>query len=442
MEPRATNELTTQKTFILRKLYKDETFPEHGPKHIDFWYNKSLYGRIDRHENVVVPKVIAIKQYPSDNGSYFGLNFVVDAFVGLQSAFEKGMMLNTVATAGTVYSGLRIRRGIQSTSNVYYDYLQILHSMFIDSYLQAFHKMSEITTFKAYITEFIKYLDDRLPFAPITKSGFMTSMFATPYMSGLVLELRNEDHASDLPKKEAYIEDPNFNVFRNTAQQYGFMVDKNAPWRLVADLASPFMQRYGIPYDVKPAAGSASNIFDTHYDRVYTQDIELLKRFFFLAYETFIEMYPTARQEKVVECEGASTLKINLEERIPYNEQVYEQDYPDSFWIQLYTIFRIKEMEIHLTEPRKRVIIKDILELFPRYGFESTVKYINNRIIDMSPNRWWSHRDIDSDKDTHDIFQSGGRTPSPPPPSRRPTPPTPRPTETPPVIPTPTCTSG
>ena len=33
--------------------------------------------------------------------------------------------------------------------------------------------------------------------------------------------------------------DPNFEFYRNSAKNFGFFVDKNAPWRLVANLRSP-----------------------------------------------------------------------------------------------------------------------------------------------------------------------------------------------------------
>ena len=51
---RATNQQSTEETFILRKLYKDRAFPTYGAKSIDFWYEKPMYGRIDSQEKTPV----------------------------------------------------------------------------------------------------------------------------------------------------------------------------------------------------------------------------------------------------------------------------------------------------------------------------------------------------------------------------------------------------
>ena len=40
------------------------------------------------------------------------------------------------------------------------------------------------------------------------------------------------------------------------------MIDKNVPWRLVADLASPIMQEYMVRHKT-----SLENVFNTHFSR-------------------------------------------------------------------------------------------------------------------------------------------------------------------------------
>tara|TARA_R110000824_G_scaffold102748_2_gene244512 strand:+ start:1052 stop:2266 length:1215 start_codon:yes stop_codon:yes gene_type:complete len=388
--PTATNRLSTEETYFLRKFYKDQAFPDYGPKSIDFWYDKGLYGRIDRDENAVVPKTTSVRQIPSAKGTHFALDFVADAFVGMRNAFDKGMMMGNVRARGSVYSGLRVARGIESSSQFYHNYLQIVDKSFLETHLDVDGKMSEIKNFQDYFREYIKYLQDRLPFIPITKSSFITSKYAPPSISGLVIEINGENHAKDLPKKEAYIDDPNFDIFRNTAQQFGFMVDTNAPWRLTADLASPFMQRFGEKYDVLSEPGSASNVFDTHYDLVYTEDVKMLRRFFQTSYEVFTEKYPTLNKVQLTSCKDTTPIFDVKEHERQFPEDVsFEKEYTDSFWAQLYMNIRMGEMGISLTERRKRVIIKETVDRIPFVGFEKTVKDINTKMISMNPNRWW-----------------------------------------------------
>ena len=389
MAEAATNSMTTEETFVLRQLYQNETYPRWGPKSIDYWYEKGLYGRLDREENIVLPKLTSLKQLRSPDGnSYFAIDFVVDAFESMHRAFEKGMIRNTVRV-GSVYSAMKPGQAWDNGDQLYLDYLQIVDDVFVQDHLVGLNLTDKIKNFRDYLEKYITYLDERVYTFPITKSGFVVSKYSNPYVSGLIIELNKENHGDDLPKKEVYIDDPNFNIFRNTAQQFGFMLDVNAPWRLTADLASPFMQGFGEKYDVRPSAGSASNIFDTHYDLVYTEDIKLLKNFFFASYETFVETFPLRREEKITECNDAFIIDATKVERPSYGSEAYKADYNDAFWTKLYTDIRLKENGIFLTNRRKNVIIKKISNLLPYLGIGGTAKAVNRKVTDLSPNRWW-----------------------------------------------------
>ena len=50
-------------------------------------------------------------------------------------------------------------------------------------------------------------------------------------------------------KKYLWLEDPNWTMFTKLAARYGFVVDKNIPWRLIADLGSQPMAEYMDMYD-------------------------------------------------------------------------------------------------------------------------------------------------------------------------------------------------
>jgi len=391
MAKAATNSLNTEETFILRRLYQEDVYPRWGPKSIDYWYDKGLYGRLDRKENVVLPRLTSIKQLRSaDEDSYFALDFVVDAFESMRTAFEKGMIKNTVRVNGSAYSAMRPGQAWNNGDELYLQYLQIVDDVFVQDYLIGLGLVDSIRSFKDYFQHYSTYIEQRATTFPITKSGFIASKYSNPYVSGLIIELNKENHANDLPKKEVYINDPNFNIFRNTAQQFGFMIDVNAPRRLTADLANPFMQGFGEKYGVEPSPGSASNIFDTHYDLLYTEDVTLLKRFFLASYETFVETYPLLREERTVKCDDSFIVDVTKVPRTPYDRQAYIADYSELFWLKLYTSFRLKEEGIVLTERRKNVIIKKISNLLPYVGTGSTVKVINSNIINLSPNRWWA----------------------------------------------------
>ena len=386
----ATNDQTAEESFIFRKLYRDLAFPATGPRSIDFWYEKPLYGKIDRRENPVVPKRSVLKQLPSLNGTHFAVDFVVDAFSAMSDALRKGIAYGNVDARGSVYAPMQVTRAVESAANTYYEYLEIIDKAFIENYIFTRNRIDEITNFDLYMKNYMSYLYDRTPFVPINKSSFVLSKYAIPNISGLIIEVDTEDHAKDSTKKRSWIDDPNFEIIRKTAQEYGFMVDKNAPWRFVADLSSPFMQKYGEIYGVHIAPGSASNVFDTHYNLVYNDDVDLLKKFFKVSYEGFYDRHPTYTKRIEKSCKGVPTVSTVEMARERLDSQNYNKKYTDSYWIQVYLNLRLREIGIPLTEPRRKVMIKQMLNLLPILGQREVIKRINKKVVDLTPNRWWS----------------------------------------------------
>ena len=73
--------------------------------------------------------------------------------------------------------------------------------------------------------------------------------------------------------------DKHFLQMQNIANGYGFMVDKNAPWRFTADLESPQMRAR------MQAKGFASlqQMFDAYYYKTHLYEVDSIKSYFFLS---------------------------------------------------------------------------------------------------------------------------------------------------------------
>ena len=82
-----------------------------------------------------------------------------------------------------------------------------------------------------------------LKVGPLTLSGMVESNLSPFYSSGLVIEMSDLDYDKDFEKAYEF-GDRNFSFMASIAAQYGFAVDKNIPWRLIADLRNPAMQEY------------------------------------------------------------------------------------------------------------------------------------------------------------------------------------------------------
>ena len=66
---------------------------------------------------------------------------------------------------------------------------------------------------------------------------FFSSQQGTLKSTGLCFEFSTESHDDDLPKNK-YFQSPEFYKYIQSAANFGFRVNKNAPWMLVAEIAS------------------------------------------------------------------------------------------------------------------------------------------------------------------------------------------------------------
>ena len=395
ISPEATNRKSSIDSYIFRKFYKENVYPEFGPKFIDYWYDKSLYGRINRKENTVLPITSTIKQIRSDGGTYMALNFVADAFLDLQRTFQSALMRNAIQDAGSVYSTLSPKAGWSNGDKTYLTYLRILDRIFIEEYLMNRNRMKKVRTFNRYLKYYIEFISERADIVPVTKTAFIISKYCSPMAGGLIIELNEADHAVDILKKDNYIDDPNFEVFRDTARKYGFMVDKNAPWRLTANLASPRMQKYAGKYGITYEPGSATDIFEKQYLEVYKQDIELLYGHIISSYKYFIQKFPVVKQTKLASIGSAEFNAAQYRpyffrsKRTPFPVEESRKRYNRIFWFKLYFKLRLAENNIDIPEQKIEVYLRQLASANSLINPNDILAAINRKVIDLSPRRWW-----------------------------------------------------
>ena len=107
------------------------------------------------------------------------------------------------------------------------------------------HNLSlKITSLKTFVPIFLDFLLDQGNSFPLTFSSFVMGAPSYTLESGLSFEVATFAHDSDEEKIKEFITHPYFEFYKNAALKYGFYIDMNAPWRLVANLSSPAMQKF------------------------------------------------------------------------------------------------------------------------------------------------------------------------------------------------------
>ena len=102
-----------------------------------------------------------------------------------------------------------------------------------------------VLNFDSFLDIFLNlYFPKMMLELPLTKTGVLESRKISPNMSGLCVEISLDSHSNDYIKFNKYLNNVNYEFYTLAASKFGFLVDKNAPWRLVANLNSPKMQEY------------------------------------------------------------------------------------------------------------------------------------------------------------------------------------------------------
>lgn len=253
--PKGKNNLDSFSLFEERKVYRDNIYPpkEFVPSPIDLWYEKPLYGKIDNFGNSIFVDDRFVKKLDSIEGNVFAMNFVADAFKDLKEYYAIAANTNRLITEGSKLVTLNPKTGWSSTNKQHVDYMKQIYQSFAGAYMSKPSRKTKLLNFDSFLGFFDDFVNKLISSSfTFTKTGFITTSYCASITSGLMIEIDDDDCGDDEIKYENYINDPNFIFYTIAAQRYGFKIDKNVPWRLVADLASPVMRKYMSNYPEPP----------------------------------------------------------------------------------------------------------------------------------------------------------------------------------------------
>ena len=172
----------------------------------------------------------------------------MDAFRDMALQFEKASSLKNIIPDDPYLSTLKVYKAYESP---YVQYQQYKKEYF--GALAAFCKKNKVrfANFDEFMRELLPLLKGTTQATKFTFSGFLKSKSCSILASGLSFEVADLSYANDEEKIKRFIESPNWQFYINTCDSYGFMVDLNIPWRIVADLDSELTTeigaRYGMP---------------------------------------------------------------------------------------------------------------------------------------------------------------------------------------------------
>ncbi len=396
-EPVGHNGLPTDLLFAERLYYRDGAFLQLENKDnglIDRWNTILEYGKSDSSGQPVYPSEGATKQFASAERDAFGLNFVVDVFEEMATwledyLYKAGHALPEEARKGSAIIPMTVFRAAESVTLLYNEHIKEVYKVFTNDFLQNRH--SKILTFDHFVDHFVQFCRLIAPATPITLSSFIESKFCPLHINGLTIEIAEADYDDDQPKFNTFLNHGHFEIFRYAAQIHGFMIDKNCPWRLIANLNHPKMFAAAQKEILLGAEPTIKNIMTTAYRPAQNLDVFLLKFHLPSFYNSYIKFMPIVDTPSTIFCPSSgTTLKNSQSFRSPIKafntkgtldeNSRYYSDYHDKFWLNFY--YEIKHLENNEMIPKDQLLQKTykIMNYYDSFGLVKTIEKINSEI--------------------------------------------------------------
>lgn len=359
------NDQTAFQLLESRKLYEQYV---HFSSSLNLW-NKAtyLYGKVDYDLKPVVLSETNLKQVESTGKeTIFVVDFVVEAFNELKKYLKK-INSKGLLPSESFLKELKVSRGWVSVNNLYYSHFKFIHDVFVSEYLVRKGKEKEVQSFEQYLEHFLLFLSSNT--LPILRSKFVLSNFCDIKISGLVLEIDKKDFGNDEIKIREFIQKPEFEFYVKIAKQHGFMIDKNAPWRLIANISSEKMLKYAKKYNIDIVEKNLkTDLFDVYYYDAQKQDLEILKQYLTSSYESFLRSYP-------IVCVNGKNKKRQV-----VTQELLKEFYDQSFWIGLLIKIMFLDNKKNIYNQEYYSILKESLLMFETLGIDKTINNLYTKI--------------------------------------------------------------
>jgi len=386
--PFARNDLSSDYLFSQREYYQRSTkiFPVAPdiPKSIDFWYGRPGWGKVDTRQRYVYPKNTSLN-FLTDREELLAINFVVDAYTDMANFVSNAT--NAFRTSMTsiidIENPKKAYQDIIGEYNTYFN--ENIDVDFINNFLTK-KDQNNIFSFLDYSNKFYQYCLINSTF-PFTLAGYLSSVKCSSRVSGLIIEFSDEVYDNDTPKWNDFLSSDYFTDYVKIAASYGFYVNRNIPWAIVANLNSKQLKKYMAPYGI---SNDVQNFNLNYFQAEYISYISF-KKYMFLSYKGFINFRPRIENITQKNCIKNNFLQSKYKTKrtilprpneFPDNNQIdydtFLDIYPEREFLKRYLDIRLIEEKIPMTPSVKEKMYNKIFSVLKNEDlFETTVAMSN-----------------------------------------------------------------
>lgn len=323
---------------------------------IDFDFaEKYLYGRVDRDYvpfelNAENMQLTTLLDTNTSDKNLQAASFVAAAFKDLTRQFDRKAATGQISTNEQYLSKLEVAKAYENPRTLYNKHLQTMKSSII-----AFIEDEDInfSNFNEFIKKVEPVIIKTAQSVPFTYSGFIKSKYCPMNVSGLVIEIATADSSNDEEKVRAFQRSKNWEFYLNACLSYGFSVDLNNPWRLIADIGSNEMLQYAAAGNY----GSTNAILRAGYSKAH--------RTFFPSFASILlGIYDDSKGTYIETeyCQDGSTIAKVIEPN-EYSQNNIGNLMSEGELLNLYMKIRLAEDETILEDQQKERLMRRINQI-------------------------------------------------------------------------------
>ena len=385
--PLGKNSVSSLKVLFSDRLYYSDViipYIDYTNKEVmfgDLYTIDAFHGLVDKEKNIIIPNENFFKQIPSANqNNSIVMDFVADAFNDMDNYLAAAAIIGKISR-NSVFFNLKSHTNYVNPN----DYVKQIKNKFASSFYNILLVNQEMNssiedahTFNVKFIHFLKkQIRDNLP---VTKTSIINSTNFFSFVSGLIIDIAKDKADDDSVKFNKYFNDPNFATFADACKRFGFMIDQNVPWRIIADLNSPAMiSKSGnhIGYMLRYNINNSTSLFNERYEPVFLSEIIHLKDMFWKTYYAlaFKNSYYLPDLKHLVPCDIDNEL---YQSRELIDSEKYYKLFDDSYWLRLYAYLRNYETSTGLDQQAFENIVREADNYLKSGRYYPALEYINN----------------------------------------------------------------
>ena len=354
------------KNLFYKRSFYDQNLSQTGyPNVVNFNFGeKLLYGRVNRnyipmtYDSTYIKLKRFNKAITQDTG-LSAISFVVDAFKAMAQQFDKCTMTGKIDTTDPFLSSLTVYKAYQNPSVLYRNH----NKSYFDTINGIFKRDgTKVKNFDEFLTNFMYILENTAPRTPFTKPGFIKSRRCPINCSGLVIEIADLDVTNDQEKIDQFVNSNNWQFYLNACASYGFMVDRDIPWRIVADIGDSPARSAMIDYASEYGLKTTRNILLVAYNTTHAEYYKAFK------YD-LLNIYNNVKLKNFVvyeDCNGHMIPKVFYP--TTYTPTSFFKNYSEEDFLKIYFKIRFFEEESQFTDNEQSLMIDDCIEIYLKDG--------------------------------------------------------------------------